>query len=364
MRPSYLEVNLNAIQKNLAIVKQLVGKKKIFAVVKADAYGLGIIPVTKTLKEAGADSFAVALIEEGEVLRKNNIDDPVLFLAPYYEENIPDLIHLNIIPTVEDKIRAKALNDYAYKMNIEVSVHVKIDTGMGRLGVPIEKADELFEYLESSSNIKIAGAYTHFPSADLPDVDFTKFQIQQFCEFILDFQRKTNRKILCHSANSGGIVVFPDSHFDAVRPGLMLYGAYPSPYVQTQVELNKVVKLKSKILSIKKLKKGESVSYGRQFIAKNDMTIAIVPLGYADGYSTHLSNNGDLIVNNCRTPILGRICMDYIMIDVTAIKGIAIGDDVTLIGDGITEEELAVKSGLIPYEILTSISKRIPRVYI
>lgn len=364
MRPSYLEVNLNSIQKNLSIVKKIAADKKIFAVIKADAYGLGTNPVAKALKAAGADLFAVALIEEAQSLRESGIDEPILLLPPFYENNIAELIKLNLTPTIEDIPRAKALNDYAYKNNIKVSIHVKIDTGMGRLGASFSDAKILFEYLETANNLHIEGAFTHFPSADLPDIDFTKNQIKKFHELTSDYQSQTNKKLILHTANSGAIVLFPESHFDAVRPGLMLYGAYSSPYLKEKIELNKVVELKSKILSIKKLKKDESVSYGRKFIAKENMTIAILPIGYADGYSTLLSNNSEVMVNGKRVPVLGRVCMDYTMIDVSSIQDVEIGTDVTLIGKGITEEELSQKAGIIPYEILTSISKRIPRIYI
>ncbi len=363
MRPTYLEVNITAIKENLQRVRERVKGKRIFAVVKADAYGMGSPAVTKALIEEGLKDFAIGPLEEAETLRNHGVHENILMLAPFMDSEIPDLIELSVIPTLVDYPRAKALNDFAYKSNLQVSVHIKVDSGMGRLGVDIKNAFPFIEKLVGLRNIKIEGIYSHFPSADLPDEAFTRQQITQFKELLECCQHLCLSPFTSHFANSGAIIAFPESHFDGVRPGIMLYGAYPSPFTQSQIQLSKVATLKTRILSIKDIQAGDGVSYGRTFIAKEKMKIAVLPIGYADGQSTLLSNRGIVSVCGRKVPVLGRVCMDYTMIDVTGLDEIGIGEEVTLLGNGITEEDISRRTGLIPYEVLTSISKRVPRIY-
>ncbi len=363
MRSTCLEVDITAIKENLQRVRELVNGKKIIAVVKADAYGMGSLAVTKALIEEGLKDFAVGPLEEAETLRKHGVTESILMLSPFMDSEIPDLIGFSVIPTLVDYPRAKALNDFAYKNNLKVPVHVKVDSGMGRLGVDIKNAFPFIEKLLTLRNIKIEGIYSHFPSADLPDETFTRQQITQFNDLVQRCQHLSLSPFISHIANSGGIIAFPDSYFDGVRPGIMLYGAYPSAYTQSQIDLSKVAALKTQVLSIKEINAGDGVSYGRTFIAKKKTKIAILPIGYADGLSTLLSNRGIVSVCGQKVPVIGRVCMDYTMIDVTAISEIDIGEEVTLLGDGITEEDISRRTGLIPYEVLTSISKRVPRIY-
>ncbi len=363
MRPTCLEVNITAIKENLQRVRERVKGKRIFAVVKADAYGMGSPAVTKALIEEGLKDFAVGPLEEAETLRNHGVRENILMLAPFMDSEIPDLIDISVTPTLIDYHRAKALNDFAYKKNLKVPVHVKVDSGMGRLGVDIKNAFPFIERLVGLRNIKIEGIYSHFPSADLPDEAFTRQQIAQFKELLECCQHLSLSPLTSHFANSGAIIAFPESHFDGVRPGIMLYGAYPSAFVQSQIQLSKVATLKTRILSIKEIQAGDGVSYGRTFIAKAKMKIAVLPIGYADGQSTLLSNRGIVSVCGRKVPVIGRVCMDYTMIDVTGLDEIDIGEEVILLGDGITEEDISRRTGLIPYEVLTSISKRVPRIY-
>ncbi len=364
MRSTQLIVNIKSILSNITKIKSIVNNKQIIAVVKADGYGLGSIPITKALMDHGTSIFTIALLQEAVALRENNINTKLLMLSPFYEEEIPEIIRHSITPSLIDLPRAKALNDYGYKSNLQIPVHIKIDTGMGRLGIPIHEAFQFIQQVYDLNNLKIEGIYSHFPSADIPDREFTNHQIKLFSQLIRQYKEFSSQSPICHLANSSGIVNFPDSHFDAVRPGLMLYGCYPSQYTQSQIKLDKVVTLKTKIASLKSLPKDHGVSYGRTFITKSNSKIAVLPVGYADGYSTLLSSKGEVMIHNTKVPIVGRVCMDYTMIDVSNIDNVQVGDDVILIGQGITEEEIAKKTGLIPYEILTNISKRVPRVYV
>ncbi|MDH5680409.1 MAG: alanine racemase [Spirochaetota bacterium] len=366
MRPTVLEVNLSAIKSNVRAIQNLTNNKNIIAVVKADAYGLGSIPVTEALRDAGVGYFSVALIEEAEILRDHGVTEPILLLAPFSDRDIPELIRLSITPTLSDYPSSTALNAYAATHNLKVPVHIKLDTGMGRLGFPAREGIRIFAELSSLSNLVIEGIYTHFPSADIPDRDFTNEQIAIFSalteRFLRDFKPKSRPMI--HLANSGGIIHFPESHFDAVRPGIILYGCHPSSQILPDTGISKVITLKTSIVSIKELRTGESLSYGRTFTADRLTKVAILPVGYADGISTLLSNKGEAVIRNLNVPVIGRVTMDYTMIDVTDLSDPAIGEEVILIGAGITEESLSEKTGLIPYEILCSISKRVPRRHI
>ena len=366
MRPTVLEVNLSAIKSNVKLIKSLTNNRNIIAVVKADAYGLGSIPVTEALREAGISYFSVALIEEAEALRNHGVTEPILLLAPFSDRDIPDLIRLSITPTLSDYQSSTALNAYAATHNLRVPVHIKIDTGMGRLGFPVREGLRIFAELSSLSNLIIEGVYTHFSSADIPDRDFTNEQIAIFSALTERFhaELKPNPRPMLHLANSGGIIHFPNSHFDAVRPGIMLYGCHPSADILTDTGISKVITLKTRIVSIKELRAGESLSYGRTFTADRHTKVAILPVGYADGISTLLSNKGEVMVGDGKTPVIGRITMDYTMIDVTDLCDAAIDQEAILIGHGITEESLSSETGLIPYEILCSISKRVPRRHI
>ncbi len=366
MRPTVLEINFAALRNNLKLVQKRTQNKQIIAVVKADAYGLGSVEVARVLKKEAVSFFAVALLEEAIELRDNDITDRILLLCPLRKEEIPDLVLHNITPTIMDLLTAQALNVHCQKKNIIYPIHLKVDTGMGRLGIKYDQAYELIEQINELSNIKIDGLFSHFPSADIPDIEFTRQQISSFSELIQKSKAiiKDSEHLICHQANSGGIINFPSSHFTAVRPGIMLYGCYPAPYTEFQIQLNKVATLKTEILTIKKMKPGESVSYGRTFIASHDTRVAVLPIGYADGYPTLLSSKGEVMINSKKAPVIGRVCMDYTMVDVSAINGVEIGDEAVLIGNGITEEDIANKTHLIPYEILTGISKRVPRKYI
>lgn len=362
MRSTRLEVNLNSLKSNLNMVKQIAKGREIIAVIKADAYGLGSIAVAKAIVEEGVSFFLVALLEEAQLLRDHHIQKKILLTSPFTEKEIPDLLKFSIIPTLSDYLRAKALNNFGYNINQVIPVHIKVDTGMGRLGVKVNEAFDFIRKLTDLGNLRIEGIYSHFPSADIPDIEFTEHQIVIFSKLVS--QSKCFLQFQSHLANSSGIINFPNAHFDVVRPGIMLYGCYPSPYTRAQINLSKVITLKTEVICLKKIDPGESVSYGRTFIAKDERKVAVLPIGYADGYSTLLSNIGEVVIQNKKVPVIGRVSMDYTMVDVTSLNDIQIGEEVVLIGDGITEEEIALKTGLIPYEILTSISKRVPRIYV
>ncbi len=361
MRPTLLEVNITALKKNLNLVRTITNNKEIIAVIKANAYGLGSVAVAKALLESGLSTFAVAILDEAVILREGGISNNIIQLCPFSECEIPDIINYSVTSTIVDYKRAKALNDYAHSRNIVLAVHIKVDSGMGRLGVRADGAFELIKRVYNLTNLRVEGIFTHFSSADIPDIDYTNYQIKVFSNLV-NRCRDIDFRVIYHLANSGAIIFFSNSYFDAVRPGLMLYGCYPSLKSESSISLNKVLTLKTKIVSVKELLAGESVSYGRTFRAKSKMTYGVLPIGYADGYSTLLSNKGRAMVNGVYVPVIGRVCMDYTMVDLRKVNAKE-GDEAILIGDGITEEEIAHKTGLIPYEVITGITERVPRVY-
>jgi alanine racemase len=365
-RPLHIEVNLAALRNNLSVVKGVVGENtKIIATVKQSAYGHGLIPVVRELVGEGVDCFGVGSIEEAILLRNNGFNkESILVLAATLPEFAASFIEYRIIPTVADIRFARAINEAAYQRGVVFPVHVKIDTGMGRLGLYYKDAHSFIKELKQLKNIFLEGLYTHFPSADT-DCDFTNYQINAFNEFIKTLVKEDIYFKYCHCANSIGLANYPRSHFNMVRPGLILYGVKPARNLKLEIE--PVLSLKSKIVFIKKIDKGRSVSYGRAYIAEKPTYIATVAAGYADGYPWNLSGTGKVIVKDGIFNIAGRVCMDHIMIDLGDRQDIDVGEEVVLIGKKntleITAEDVADWAKTIPYEIVSCLSLKIPRIY-
>lgn len=366
-RPTRVEINLSAIEHNLNQVKKRVGDcVKILAVIKADAYGHGAVRVAGKLRKCGVDYFGVATVLEAIELRKNKINTPILLLTALTYHEFSAVVHYKITPTIADLNTAISFNRKLKKVGKKISVHIKIDTGMGRIGVWHKEALDFIKNLAKLNNLKLEGIYTHFPSAD-EDEKFTNSQLESFNILINSLEREGISIPIRHAANSIAVIRYRRSYLNLVRPGLMLYGLYPDEESKKPLNLKPAMLFKTKITYLKDVVAGRSISYGRTFTTKRRAKIATIPVGYADGYNRLLSNKADVLVRGRRCRVVGRVCMDHTMIDVTGI-GAELGDDVILIGRQknleISAEELSKLCLTIPYEVVCWISRRVPRVYI
>lgn len=375
---AWAEIDLNAIENNIREIRRHVGSGvKIMGVVKADGYGHGYLEVSKTLLENGADCLAVAVLDEAIQLRKCGIDVPILILGytpPKYAE---ELIKNDIMPNCYTYELAEAISAAGKKLGKPGKIHIKVDTGMGRVGLRYTE-DEAINQATVDEIIKIAnlpfveinGMFTHFSVADENDDEYTLKQFKRFKSVCSRVKAAGVKVELCHCCNSAGLMRFPEYHMDMVRPGIILYGLKPSEYVPDDIlKLKPAMSLKAQITNVKEVENGTSVSYGRKYISESKSTrIATIPIGYADGYSRVLSGRTEMIAGGKKCRQIGNICMDQCMIDVTNANNINIGDEVILFGsDGenvISIEEIADIMGTINYEILCVIGKRIPRVYL
>jgi alanine racemase len=362
------EIDLNSISNNLGIIRDLSDNRPVIAVVKADAYGHGAVEVSRRLISEGVEYLAVAFTEEAKQLRDAGINSPILVL---FDPDIEDIFRYNLIPAIHDKKTAFVLSKEAVKNNLNIRVHIKVDTGMGRLGFAGDAAKEILE-IANLKGITIDGVMSHFSEADLLDVSFAKMQIERFNSIKTELLNVGLSIRLFHMANSAAVITLPESHFDAVRPGIMLYGYSPILVASSQLpvagsQLQPVMTVKTKILALRRLPSGTPISYGRTFITKRDSLIGVIPVGYADGFSRRFSNNAELLVRGKRVPVVGRVCMDLTMLDLTDIEQVEEGDEVVIIGkqgnESIDAAELAFRVDTIPYEILTSLGNMAKRVY-
>jgi alanine racemase len=364
-RPTWAEINLNNLAYNFNQIKKLLAPKtKIMVCVKADAYGHGLIPVSKKLASCGVDYLGVASIDEGIKLREAGIDLPILILGLILKKDIQPVFKYKLTTTVCDEELARALNYKARLLGEPVNVHIKVDTGMGRIGVLHQDAEEFVKEIHKLKFINIEGIFTHFAFADI-NKDFTAYQIDLLNRLIQKLNKAGIYTPLIHAANSMGVISYKNSHFNMVRPGLVIYGLYPKK--DLKLNLKAVLSLKTKVLFIKRLPKGYGISYGHDYITKKTTTIATLPIGYGDGYPRNLSNCAPVLIRGMRFKISGRICMDQIMVDVRDFK-VKLGDEAVLIGsqskNKITVEELANLAGTISYEIVCGLGSRVPRVYV
>lgn len=363
-RPTWAEINLDYLEHNFKEVKSFLhSKTKVLVTVKADAYGHGLVAVAKRLVACGVDYLGVASIDEGIELRKARIKTPILLLGLILKKDIGPLFTYKLTPTVCDRQMAVALNARAAALNTSMPVHIKVDTGMGRIGVLPNLALRLITDIHKLKNLQIQGIFTHFPLADL-DRRFTLLQINLFKRLISDLKNKGIVIPLVHAANSIGLISYQDSHFTMVRPGLIIYGLAPKKNLG--LNLKPVLTLKTRVVFIKQVDAGYGLSYGLTYVTKRPTWIVTLPLGYGDGYPRNLSNLAWLLIGGRRFRISGRICMDQIMVDVGNYKP-KIGEEVVLIGkqakQQITAQELADLSGTISYEIVCGLGSRIPRIY-
>lgn len=365
------EIDLDAIASNIKNIRKITNKNaKIMAIVKADAYGHGAVEVAKVLLYNGADCLGVAILDEAIQLRKNNIHVPILILGYTPEAKMEDVVKYDVTQTVFSYETAYQLSLSAVKLNKTAKIHIKIDTGMGRIGfLPNETAIEEIMKIASLPNINIDGIYTHFSTADEFDKSFTLKQLDVFKDTIKELEKKGISIPIKHCANSAAIMDLENAFFNMVRPGIILYGMYPSNEVKKEkLHLTPVMSIKTHISYIKEVEEGTPIGYGRTFITKRKSKIATVPIGYADGFQRIMTKGGRVIVGNGYAPVVGRICMDQFMIDVTDIKEIKAGDEVIILGkkgeNEIAAGEIAAIMGTISYEVVCMIGKRVPREYI
>ncbi len=366
---TWCEVNLDTIYENFIKYRNLVGKDtKIMAVIKADAYGHGAIPCAEKLQGV-TDYFAVAFADEAIDLRENNITAPILILGYSPKTTAKTIVEQDITATVYDIDCAKELSKEAKKQDKTAKIHIKIDTGMSRIGFIWDSPETINQITEISKleNIETEGIFTHFATADEEDCTFTNLQFRRFMSIVNTLEKSGVKFKIKHCCNSAGAMRFPDMHLDMVRIGIGLYGCYPSEF-NYNLDLAPAMSMKTRVVNVKTVKKGDSVSYGATFTAKEDMKVATISVGYADGYLRTLSDKASVLVNGRYAKILGRICMDLCMIDVSDVNNISVGDEVLLFGtkdDGILPvSQLASISETISYEILCGMAKRVPRIYI
>jgi alanine racemase len=380
IRPSVAEVDLAALRRNVARVRSTVGPGVgVFGVVKADAYGHGAVAVGRALAPL-CDALAVSLVEEGLELRAAGLTGPIIVLGAYYGGRHSEVLEAGLVPVVYDladlehfgraparrtprggrKRRAGAASE-----DVEVDVHVKVETGMNRLGVSPAELPRLLARAASFPRLGIAGLCTHFSSADVADEAATREQLRRFDEALAVAAGNGVKPRVVHAANSAATVRFSEARFGAVRPGIALYGAMPSPLV-ARPDLEAVMSLRTKVMAVHELAPGESVSYGGMWRAQRPSRVATLPLGYADGYPRHV-HGAEALVRGRRVSVAGAVCMDMMMVDVTDVPGVGVGDVVTLLGrdgaEGISADDLGRWAGTVSYEILCGISKRVPRVY-
>jgi len=364
-RPTWAEINLNNLAYNFNQIKKILSPHtKIMVTIKADAYGHGLVPVAKRLLSCQADYLGVASIDEGIRLREENISLPILVLGAILKNDIKPLFRYNLTPTVCTEDLALTLNKRARSLSRTINVQIKVDTGMGRLGVLHNEALEFVKRIHNLKFINIEGIFTHFPLADM-DREFTLYQIDLFNRLIAKLKQTGIHIPWIHAANSMGVIDYKSSHFNMVRPGLIVYGLYPAQNLK--IKLKPVLSLKTKVIYIKQVPAGFGISYGHDYVTKRKTRIATLPIGYGDGYPRNLSNQAQVLIRGRRFRVSGKICMDQILVDVGTFR-VNVGDEVVLIGsqgkDKITAEELARLCGTIPYEIVCGLGSRIPRVYI
>jgi alanine racemase len=369
---AWAEINLDNIAHNVREIRKIVNKRaEVMGVVKADAYGHGVMEVTRTLLDNGVSRLAVSMLDEAIQLRRNGIDIPILILSYTDPVRAEDIINYNVTQTVFSHDLAEALSDAAVRLGHKVKVHIKIDTGMTRVGfMPGYNAVKNVVSISKLPGIIIEGLFTHFASADEKDKSYSYMQLERFMSICTELQRIGIHIPIKHVANSAAIIEFPEMHLDMVRPGIILYGYYPSSEVNKhKLLLKPAMTLKANVILVKEVENNTSVSYGRVFTTKRRSRIATIPIGYADGYSRLLTGKANVLINGELAPVVGTICMDQCMVDITDIDGnVKVGDEVVLFGKQMEKEikveELANLIGTINYEIISVVGKRIPRVYL
>ena len=366
--PTYATIHLAALAHNLSQIKRYLSHDcDIMAVVKANAYGHGAVETAQALSHQGIERFAVASLDEGITLRHADLSASIIVLGAPLEEQVPDLVAYRLTPVVSDGLILPSLAKAARSQPAPYPIHLKLETGMGRLGLSPEELLSLLDDPILRGPLHIEGLMTHLADADGTDSAFTERQLGLFRSLVEQIQQRGLTIPLLHTANSAAIVRFPDTHFSLVRPGIMLYGYHTLPPSIPAPDLKPVLSLQSTIVQLRSIPRGGTVSYNGTFVAKRPTRIAVLPIGYADGYSRRLSHRASVLIQGRRAPIIGLVCMDMIMIDVTDFGPVQVGETVTLIGqqgqESIQADEVSSWMDTIPYEVLCGIGPRVPRLY-
>lgn len=381
--PAWAEINLAAVRRNYLSLRTIARQQgrlaasslragglttppELLPVIKSEAYGHGMVEVAKTLARMKVRYLAVSDVREGVELRRQGLHIPVLLFESTWPNDIPDIVNHQLTPCVGTATFAAALNRYAASRHRRIKVHLAVDTGMSRLGVPWKSAGQLGRQILGLKYLELEGLMTHFPLADR-DPAFTRQQVRQLSGLTEELSRQGARLRYVHAANSLGLAGYSDAVFNLARPGLMLYGLYPHPRLKAKVTLVPVMEVKTRVLMVKLLPRGCGVSYGHTFVAPRDMTVAVLAIGYSNGYSRLLSNRGRVLVNGTRCPVVGNVTMDQIMVDVSRAGRVRVGQTAVILGrqkgEEISADELADLTGTINYEIVCSLGSRLLRVY-
>jgi len=367
MGPSIAYIHHENFIHNIKLIRDAVGDRKIMAVVKANAYGHGGLELSETAIKAGCEYLGVAFIEEGIELRKKGITAPFLVFGSHQPKQLKQAADLDLDVTLTSIKQLENFEQLLKTSNNIANIHIKVDTGMHRVGFQMSEFENALKMVLNSNQFHLRGIYSHFSTSDDDDNSYANLQIQRFEGIKKTAMQHVQHEVLFHMANSGAIMKFPEAYFDMVRPGVMLYGGCPNPDFPLEWDLKQVMELRSKIGLIQSLNAGEPVSYGRRYFTKNSTDIAVIPIGYADGYSRALTNKGEVIIKNEKHPVVGTVCMDMIMANLGKISEYNTGDDVILFGEKnnlrISIDEVAKKIGTIAYEVTCNISNRIPRIH-
>jgi alanine racemase len=367
MRPAWIEVDCNAITQNIREVKKWIGpKSNVMAIVKANAYGHGAIPVSKAALRGGATMLGVAIIEEGFELRDAGFEVPILVLGATLPKHVDDAVARRIDLTVSSMEVIRAISCAAVKRQIPARIHIKVDTGMGRVGFNPSEIPTVIEEASKLPGIELAGLSTHYATSDC-DLEFARRQFLVFDQVCQELRACNLPVPMCHTANSAAIAFMPEAHFEMVRPGLLTYGMAPNEKPFDSISLKPALSLKAQITQIRQMPPDTSISYGRTYFTSKSERIAAIPLGYGDGYFRAHSNKGKVLVKGIKVPIRGRVCMDQLLIDITGIPDVELGEEVVLVGRQGSEElsawDVAMVANTISYEVTTVLSPRLPRVY-
>ena len=365
-RATWAEVNLPRLSQNLQAIRERVQPAKVMIIVKANAYGHGLGEVSKYLA-AQADYIGVAVLEEGIYLRELGISSPIIVLGGIWGDQIPKYLQYSLTLTASSVERLEQIDSVAGQMGVTAKVHLKIDTGMERIGVHYYSAQSLQEAALKHSHVEVEGIFSHFANADTPDLTHARLQLERFNEVLHFYERHELPMPIRHMANSAAILQLPESYLDMVRPGIMLYGVYPAPDVARTVQVQPALSWKSRVVYFKVVKPGHPVSYGSMWESDHPVRVVTIPVGYGDGYFRNASNQATVIIRGKKYPQVGRICMDQMMVNIESDSAYN-GDEVILVGESngqsISVQDLADWAGTIPYEILTNINTRVPRVYL
>ena len=367
LRPTVVEVSLACLAENFRAIQAAVAPATVMPIVKANAYGHGLVPVARHLVSLGARSLGVAFLEEAVALREAGTTLPILVMGGIFGDQIPVFLRHDLTLTASSIDKLRQIDEIAGGMGVTATVHLKIDTGMERIGVHYYSARGLLERASECRHAVVEGIYSHFANADAEDLTSARLQLARFLEVLEWYDKQGLKPPVRHMANSGAVLQLRESYLDMVRPGILLYGVYPSPEVRKTIAVRPALSLRSRVVYFKVVTPGHPVSYGSTWQSDHPVRVVTVPVGYGDGYFRALSNVAQVIIRGTQYPVVGRVCMDQIMVNIEWDSAYN-GDVVTLLGqDGdelITCEDLAEWAGTIPYEVLTNLNTRIPRVYI